>query len=236
MVQNRSFKRASYFVIGYFALLTGGKISEKLRRDILEAASWQHEEGYWSDSDFAIDRKAYLEDFREKIRIHKPDQKLHSARFKHSTKDFKNSQVVIGIEQFRKVCSLNKVHRIIHINLDGWNLKTIPEEIFNFRNLKGLSLEFNQLEGIPNEISSLKSLKYLYLNYNDLSTLPDGMGDLISLKELNIAHNNIIKLPETLKNLKNLNYICVRETGITKTPKILKNFKYDDFTQTLTLM
>jgi len=122
MVQNRSFKRAPYFVIGYFALLTGGKISEKLRRDILETASGKHEEGYWSDSDFAIDRKAYLEDFREKIHIHRSDQKLHSVRFKHSTKDFKNSQVVIGINQFRKICKSNEIQKIKHINLDGWNL------------------------------------------------------------------------------------------------------------------
>jgi len=235
IVQNRSFRMAPYFVIGYFALLTGGKISEKLRRDILDAASWKHEEEYWLDRDFALKRKVYLEDFREKISIHKPGQKLHSAKFKHSIKSFKNSQVVIGTKQFRKISKSDKIHRITHINLDGWNLEAIPNAIFNFRNLKVLSLEFNQLGSIPDAISSLKSLKHLYLDYNDLSTLPDAIGKLNSLKGLSIAHNNIIKLPETLKNLKNLNYICVRGTGINKVPKFLKNLKYDELTQTLFL-
>ena len=234
MVHNRSFRRAPYFVIGYFALLTGGKISEKLRQDILEAASWKHEEGYWHDEEFAVKRRAYLEDFREKIRIHKSGQKLHPARFKHSFKDFKNSQVVIGINQFQDFCDYGKIHSVKHVNLDGWNLKTIPEAIFKLQNLKGLSLEFNQLQRVPDEISNLKSLKYLYLDYNNLDTLPDGMGGLSSLKELSIAHNDINHLPKPLKNLRSLNYICVRGTGITQAPEFLKGFKYDGLTQTLT--
>ena len=60
MVHNRSFRRAPFFVIGYFALLTGAKISDKLRQEILEKASWEHEEGYWSDEGFALKRKIYL--------------------------------------------------------------------------------------------------------------------------------------------------------------------------------
>jgi len=233
MVENRGFRRAPYFVIGYFALLTGGKISEELRQEILEVASWKHEKDYWLDSDFALKRKAYLEDFREKIRIHKAGQKLHPARFTHSIKDFKNSQVIIGINQFQKICESNEILKIVHINLDGWNLKTIPESIFGFQNLQGLSLEFNQLQKIPDEISNLKSLKYFYLNYNHLRALPDGMGELSSLKELSIAHNDILNLPKSLKNLKNLNYICLRGTGVKEAPKFLKNLKYDELSQTL---
>jgi len=235
MVRNRSFRRAPYFVFGYFTLLTGARISEKIRREILEVADWKHEEGYWHDEEFAVKRRAYLEDFREKIRIHKPGQKLHTARFSHSSKDFKNSQVIIGINQFQDFCDYGKIHSVKHVNLDGWNLKTIPEKIFELQDLKGLSLEFNQLQTIPDEISNLKSLKYFYLNYNNLHTLPDGMGGLSSLKELSIAHNDIFNLPKSLKNLKNLNYICLRGTRITQAPGFLKGFKYDGLAQTLTL-
>ena len=76
MAENRG-SRASYFVIGYFALLTGAEISEKLRKKILEIAQWEHEEGYWRDKEFALMRKIYLEDFREKIRIHKAGQPFY---------------------------------------------------------------------------------------------------------------------------------------------------------------
>ncbi len=227
MVENRSFRRAPYFVIGYFALLTGGKISEELRQDILEVASWKHEKDYWLDAEFALNRKVYLEDFREKIRIHRPGQKLHPAKFTHSIKDLKNSQVIIGTTQFRKICGSNEILKIVHINLGGWNLKVIPEAIFRFQNLQGLSLEFNQLQRIPDEISSLKSLRYLYMDYNNLHTLPSVIGEVSSLIELSIAHNDIFSLPRSLRNLKNLNYICLRGTGVKEAPKFLKHLTYD---------
>jgi hypothetical protein len=233
MAQNRSSRRAPYFVIGYFALLTGSKISEDLRQDILEAADWKHEENYWRDSSFALNRKVYLEDFREKIRIQKPGQILHPAKFSHSIKALKNSQVIIGINHFQKISHSNEVHRIKYINLDGWSLKRIPKAILNFQDLKGLSLRFNQLRRIPAEISNLKKLKYLYLDYNYLNALPDEIGMLSLLNSLDLAYNNISELPESLKNLRDLNYICVRGTGILNTPIFLKNLKYDELTQTL---
>lgn len=233
MVQNRSSRRAPYFVIGYFALLTGGKITKKLRQEILGVASWKHEKDYWASDDFALKRKAYLEDFSEKIRIQKNGQKLHPAKFKHSNKDFNNSQVVIGVNQFQEICKSNQFHKITHINLDGWDLKTIPDRIFEFQNLRGLSLGFNRLPRIPDKISSLKSLKSIYFDYNYLSTLPDVIGELSSLKELGIAHNNISTLPNSLKNLKNLKHVYIRGTGIKEAPTFLKNLKYDGLTQTL---
>jgi len=235
MVQARHPDRAPYFVIGYFALLTGGRISEKLRQGILEAAKWEHEEGYWKDEGFALKRRIYLEDFQEKIQIHKPGQKLHSANFKYSEKDFMESNVVVGINQFEDYCDYGKIHDIKHVNLDGWNLKSIPEEIFELRNLKSLSLEFNQLTEIPDEISNLKSLKHLYLDYNSLETLPESIGKLLSLKGLSIIHNNISHLPESLKDLKALKYIYVRGTKIKKTPAFLRDARLDDLNMTIYL-
>jgi len=235
MVEGRSFRRAPYFVWGYFALLTGTKISEKLRREILEVAKWDHEVGYWRDEEFAIKRKAYLKDFREKIRIHKTGQKLHSAIFKYSGRDFIDSKVVVGINQFREFCESEKIFDIKHVNLDGWNLESIPPEIFNLKNLKSLSLEFNHITEIAHDISKLTSLKYLYLCYNCLKTLPENIGLLNSLKSLNIIHNNISNLPNSMENLKNLKYIYVRGTQINQTPEFLKNARLDKFNQTISL-
>jgi len=235
MVDVRHFIRAPYFVIGYFALLTGARISERLQRDILEAAKWEHEEGYWPDEGFALKRRIYLEDFREKIQIHKAGQKLHAAIFKYSKQDFLASKVVIGINQFQDYYDYGKLNDIKHINLDGWNLKSIPEEIFELNNLKSLSLEFNQLTTIPYEISKLTSLTRLYLNYNLLKSLPEAIGELLSLKSLSIVHNDIPYLPKSLKDLKNLKYIHVRGTNITQIPKFLETMKFDKITETIYL-
>jgi hypothetical protein len=168
--------RAPYFVIGYFARLTGAKISEEMRQEILQAARWEHEEGYWSDEEFIAARKIYLKDFREKISIHKAGQKLHTATFNFSGKDILDSKVVIGIKQFEEMCNSKRFDEIIYLNFDGWNLKIFPEEIFKIPKLKSLSLKHNQIAELPNDISKLKHLKYLSLNYNHLTELPETIG------------------------------------------------------------
>lgn len=227
--------RAPYFVIGYLALLTGAKISEDLRQGILEAAKWEYEEGYWTDEGFALKRRVYLEDFQEKIQVHKAGLKLHATSFKYSEKDFLDSRVVVGINQFQDFCDYGKVYDIKHINLDGWGLKSIPEEIFELTNLKSLSLEFNELTEIPDVISNLSSLKYLYLDYNLLDALPESIRLLSSLKGLSIIHNDISDLPESIANLKHLKHIYVRGTKITKAPEFLRNAKLDELNKTIYL-
>ena len=235
MVKGRSFRRAPYFVIGYFALLTGGKISEKLRHKILEAADWKHEEEYWEDVGFALKRRIYLEDFQKKIQIHKVGQKLHTASFKYSEKDFIDSKVVIGIDQFRDYCDYGKIQEVKHVNLDGWALKSIPRKIFDLNYLKSLSLEHNQITEIPTEISSLISLKSLYLDYNHLTILPETIGKLSLLKELSITNNDITNLPKAIKNLRNLKHIYVGGTKVRGVPNFLKNAKYEELNQTIYL-
>ena len=227
--------RAPYFVIGYLALLTGAKISEELRQGILEAAKWEYEEGYWTDEGFALKRRIYLEDFQEKIQIYKTGQNLHPASFKYSEKDFMDSKVIVGINQFQDFLDYGEIHVIKHVNLDGWGLKSIPEEIFELTNLKSLSLEFNELTEVPDEISNLVSLKYLYLDYNLLEVLPESVGRLSSLKGLSIIHNNISYLPESIRNLKRLRHIYVRGTKIIQAPEFLKNAELDELNKTIYL-
>jgi hypothetical protein len=235
MAKNRGSRRAPYFVIGYFALLTGAEISEKLRQKILEVAKWEHEEGYWHDNDFALKRKIYLEDFSEKIRIHKAGIKLHPAIFKYSGKDFVESRVLMGISQFRDIYENGNILDIEHLNLDGWNLMSIPQEIVELQNLKSLSLEFNQISEIREEISNLASLKHLFLNYNQIKVIPDSIGNLSSLESLSITHNGIASLPTSIKKLKNLTHIYVRGTKIHQAPKFLKASEFDDLNETIYL-
>ncbi len=232
MAENRGSRRASYFVIGYFALITGGKITEELRKKILEIAKWEHEEGYWQDKEFALMRKIYLEDFREKIRIHKAGTKLHPAIFKYSGKDMSESRVLIGVNN---ILSLYEINDIKHVNLDGWNLTSIPHEIFELQNLKSLSLEFNQISDIDDEITNLTKLKHLFLDYNQLKSIPESFGKLASLKSLSIIHNNVNRLPISLKNLKHLKHIYVRGTGINQAPKFLKGSKLEPLNETIYL-
>lgn len=233
MVEGRRPRRAPLFVLGYFTLITGAKIPEEIKRKILEAAKWEHEEGYWLDDGFALKRKIYLNDFRRKIHNHKFGQKTHPAIFKYTEEDFFNSQVSVGINQFYELYESGKIYKIKHVNLDGENLNYIPSEIFELQNLKSLSIEHNNLKEVPNGISNLISLKYLYLCYNQLDRLPDSIGKLEKLKELIICHNKIDFLPESIKKLKNLRHIAVIGTKIREAPKFLKEARFDDLNKTI---
>jgi hypothetical protein len=248
--------RTPYFVIGYFALLTGGKISEKLRQRILEAAKWEYEDGYWTEEGFALKRQIYLEDFREKIKILRSGQKLHTAIFKYPEEDFLNSKVVVGVNQLKDYYNHGKLSNIHHVNLDGWGLKSIPKEVFELSSLKSLSLSHNSLREISDELSNLTSLESLYLDYNLFKSYPEPIGVLISLNSLNISHNEICSLPEpigmmsslkslnisyndisslpkSIRNLRQLKSIDLGGTNITHAPKFLKNAQLDKYTQRL---
>lgn len=80
MIDTRSSRRSVYFVIGYFIIITGAKMPEDLRHKILDNTKWEDEESKWLIQNNRIERKIYLDDFSEKVRKHKPGQKLHPIR------------------------------------------------------------------------------------------------------------------------------------------------------------
>ena len=227
------FNRASFFVLGYFALLTGARIPESLRKGILEATKWEYEEGKWGDEGFALKRKVFIEDFREKIRILKPGKRLHTASVSFSSQDLLDSKVVLGINEFRDFSDYGKIDGIKYLNLDGWGLESVPQEVFEFRNLKSLSLKFNQITEIPNEVSYLASMKVLNVGFNRLTSLPESIGEIKFLKSLSVVNNNISSLPKSIQNLRNLKYIGVGGTKITRAPEFLKDARFDKYTHTI---
>ncbi len=58
------------------------------------------------------------------------------------------------------------------LDLSRQELKTLPIEIGQLKNLQKLYLDYNQLTTLPQEIGQLKNLKWLYLYSNQLATLP----------------------------------------------------------------
>jgi len=227
-IDNRPLRRAPYFVIGYFILITGADMPEDLRREILDAAKWKHEiGGYWLDKSVEVCRKICLKDFRQKIRAHKPGQRLHPIRLIYPDGNFDiytkyYSQTVIGLSELEKKCKSGRIYDAKHLLLQGWGLKAIPEIIFEIEGLETLSLKYNQLHDIPDEISNLKALKRLGLSGNQLTNLPDSIRELSSLESLSIANNQMSSLPISIGHLKRLKYLGIGGTQITEIPEFLK--------------
>lgn len=245
MVESRSSRRAAYFVIGYLILITGSKMHESLRYKILDNTKWEDEENRWLRKEDKFERKIYLNDFREKIKIHRPNLKLRPVKLKYFS-NLDLSEAIIGLKNFRNALKSGRINKIKHLKLDGWNLKTVPEEIFELKRLESLSLGSNQITNVPKIISELHSLKYLDLEYNKIGNFPSSILNLPSLTYLNLDYNlfnhipdSIIRLPsievlglsynlissipESIEEMKSLKTLAINNNIITKLPRTISN-------------
>lgn len=95
-----------------------------------------------------------------------------------------------------------QVKRLVY---DQQGLKTIPDEVFQCRNLRHLTFSRNALKTIPPALSELSELRILDLNFNQFSKIPAGIGNFPHLRKLNLSYNSKLKtLPDTIGNLGNL--------------------------------
>ena len=95
---------------------------------------------------------------------------------------------------------------------------SIPSELGNLANLETLFLGDNQLSGsIPPELGNLANLEWLFLSGNQLSgSIPPELGNLASLKGLNLASNQLSgPIPSELGNLANLEWLYLSGNQLT---------------------
>jgi len=122
---------------------------------------------------------------------------------------------------------------VTEIDLEGKNLKELPEVIFKFPNLevlylgnnpeldwkktfeslskikqlKGISLAQNNLKTLSEDLNKLENLEKIWLDLNtelDFSQAFTVLAKLPKLKELSLRENTFEKIPDNIKNLKNL--------------------------------
>jgi hypothetical protein len=110
---------------------------------------------------------------------------------------------------------------------------TIPSELSNLANLKGLYLYVNQLTGpIPPEVGDLASLQHLNLSNNQLTgAIPSELGNLANLQSLYLYVNQITgTIPSVLGDLASLQYLSLslNELAGAIPPEVgnLSNLKY----------
>jgi hypothetical protein len=119
-------------------------------------------------------------------------------------------------------------NQIRELPLEFANLKNLKQLDFNDNNLgyfpfaitKSINLETlyimgNQIEYLPAEIGNLTQLEELDLNLNLLTSLPSEFGQLENLAKLDISRNDFTELPDELFNLNNLQELYAGENHIT---------------------
>ena len=90
---------------------------------------------------------------------------------------------------------------VFALKLHFKRLKTIPDKVFTFRNLRSLDLGRNLIDTIPPDIARLVNLENLDLRRNRIRTVPPEIGHLKKLKVLNLSRNPILDLPDEMSAL-----------------------------------
>lgn len=155
---------------------------------------------------------------------------------------FEEDQSVYDIndlESLKKAC-LVKPMEVYALRIYGDSYKSFPEEVFNFKNLRSLIVNADNVFFLPEKIHELKNLRKLVIA--NVAELPDSLfllkkleelvlsdpfagltekiGELTSLKKLSLETNSIPKSIRSLKKLEELVILGPSDGG---------SFHYDSF-------
>ena len=130
------------------------------------------------------------------------------------------------IKEFQSIeDALKNPDAVIRLNLKGEKLKTVPKDIFLFKNLQELNLKKTRIDILPKEIGELKNLQILNISKNQLITLPAEIGELINLKILRASENELEYLPIEIGKLVELRFMDIWSNNLSGLPDEISNLK-----------
>lgn len=136
---------------------------------------------------------------------------------------------------------------LLALNMQGNNLKDIPDAVRRNRRLASLWMGNNKLEGglpnrslrglrylvdlnfyntglpeLPRRIGRLKRLQVLDVYYNNLTALPSSLGKLKRLEQLALSNNKLMELPTSVGQLRNLQILYAHHNQLSRLPESYK--------------
>lgn len=92
----------------------------------------------------------------------------------------------------KQLVTINKMKQVTQLFLNGIDLKEIPDEVFELKNIERLDCVNNKINSLPKSFSNLSELKTLFLFSNNITEIPE---EVIFLKKLELfeIHDNPIK-------------------------------------------
>jgi hypothetical protein len=115
--------------------------------------------------------------------------------------------------------------RILNL-ADNSDLKKVPPEVFELRELTALDLARTNLVEIPPAIEQLSKLTKLHLPRNRLGKLPPEIGHLTRLNSLHVSRNeNLAELPPQIGQLHELTELHVSNCNLKSLPPEIKQLR-----------
>lgn len=146
-------------------------------------------------------------------------------------KDFESSESICldnvkHLDFDRLFTSFKHKEEVLVLNLAMCNLKELPSQISNFKNLQTISLYDNQIKEFPDVLFSFKRLTNLNLDNNSLTRLPNNINELKHLRFLSIVENNLVSIPEEIFKLKYIEELYLDNNSITSLPENIDKLEF----------
>jgi Leucine-rich repeat (LRR) protein len=111
------------------------------------------------------------------------------------------------------------------LSLSTHELRWLPDEICNLRNLESLYLSISRFIALPESIRNLRNLKLLDISNVRLRVLPVWIGSLENLSILSLSHSELPALPESMRNLRNLKKLSLSCNRLKALPESVRNLR-----------
>jgi hypothetical protein len=124
----------------------------------------------------------------------------------------------VGVERFfcvRSAEELNSLpvadHEVVRLAFaGGLQFQSVPDRVFDFKDLKSLSLCGKRLMDVSARVAELAFLSRLDLSRNNLSSLPMAMSSLDALEDLDLSDNQLRTVIDVLRALPSLRWCSLR--------------------------
>ncbi len=121
--------------------------------------------------------------------------------------------------------ALKEPDKVFRLDLSGQKLKSLPEEIYTFKNLNALDLSGNKLKELPERLSELVHLQELRVSRNKLVQLPAGLCKLAHLKRIDVSRNALVGLPKCIGALTEMVSMDLWDNDLADFPEEMVNME-----------
>ena len=119
---------------------------------------------------------------------------------------------------------IKNLDKLYAFGIDGTNIKTIPPEIGELKNLKILIITGNkELPSIPPEIGNLDSLLTLDISNNEITAIPPEIGNCKKIYAFEFIANKITRIPDEICDMVSLKRIDANSNLINYVPEDIGN-------------
>lgn len=103
--------------------------------------------------------------------------------------------------------------KVVRLNLQGHQLKTIPADLCRFPNLQELDLSNNQIKSLDVGFTCPSALKKLYVNGNQITALPAKLAQLTHLQVLVAYDNPVSQIDAAIGKMSSLKELWLSGNG-----------------------